>query len=197
MNILQIPIIDEFSSSSNLKKRTVEFAAEKGFWTENPRKTHMGSPESGHEIRQNYQQRITGPLQVQNPQAVIHNMSEGVCFVTKRENQDDSRDDVPQCPIDIEHSDSSVTFVSSMLITHCASIRNCVKLYVQYVYQFPRLVTSPLRPFPTPNSSFMPATHLLSAAFHVCSFPISSAEVLGLRKYPALQQKQHHEIAVG
>jgi hypothetical protein len=33
MNILQIPIIDEFSSSSKMKKRTVEFAAEKGFWT--------------------------------------------------------------------------------------------------------------------------------------------------------------------
>jgi len=41
MNILQIPIIDEFSSSSNMKKRTVEFAAEKGYWT--AKKAHIST----------------------------------------------------------------------------------------------------------------------------------------------------------
>ncbi|KAF9513253.1 hypothetical protein BS47DRAFT_1344494, partial [Hydnum rufescens UP504] len=33
-----IPIIDEFSASSK-SKRAVEFAAEKGLWTQNPRRT--------------------------------------------------------------------------------------------------------------------------------------------------------------
>ncbi|KAF9504146.1 hypothetical protein BS47DRAFT_1355532 [Hydnum rufescens UP504] len=45
MNILQIPIIDEFSASSK-SKQTAEFAAEKGLWTQNPRRTpgsHRGS----------------------------------------------------------------------------------------------------------------------------------------------------------
>ncbi|KAF9519435.1 hypothetical protein BS47DRAFT_1337257 [Hydnum rufescens UP504] len=35
MNILQIPIIDEFSASSK-SKQTAEFAAEKGLWMQNP-----------------------------------------------------------------------------------------------------------------------------------------------------------------
>ncbi|KAF9502983.1 hypothetical protein BS47DRAFT_1356526 [Hydnum rufescens UP504] len=45
MNILQIPIIDEFRASSK-SKRTAEFTAEKGLWTQNPCRTpgsHRGS----------------------------------------------------------------------------------------------------------------------------------------------------------
>lgn len=43
MNILQIPIHDEFSASSE-SKRAVEFAAEKGLWTQNPRRTPASLP---------------------------------------------------------------------------------------------------------------------------------------------------------
>jgi hypothetical protein len=42
MNILQIPIIDEFSAAASLK-RDVQFATDKGLWTQNPRKVPFSS----------------------------------------------------------------------------------------------------------------------------------------------------------
>lgn len=45
MNILQIPIVDEFSASST-SKRDVQFATEKGLWTQNPRRAAAASASS-------------------------------------------------------------------------------------------------------------------------------------------------------
>ncbi|KAF8311161.1 N-terminal nucleophile aminohydrolase [Clavulina sp. PMI_390] len=49
MNILQIPIVDEFSASSR-SKRNVQFATEKGLWTQNPRKAAAAAAAAAKEV---------------------------------------------------------------------------------------------------------------------------------------------------
>jgi len=50
MNILQIPIIDEFSASST-SKRDVQFATDKGLWAQNPRRVVAASQPTDSENR--------------------------------------------------------------------------------------------------------------------------------------------------
>lgn len=50
MNILQIPIVDEFSASAT-SKRDVQFATEKGLWTQNPRRAAAAGKPTDNDVR--------------------------------------------------------------------------------------------------------------------------------------------------